>query len=68
MKNNINTEKNISIEESMEAFAEYCNSYKGDCSGCSCSHFDSKSMCYMFFIKNVYGINFFEKTSLKRTI
>lgn len=68
MKENINTTKNTSIEESMEAFAEYCNSYNGDCSECQCSHYKTKSMCYIYFVKNVYNIDFFEKFDFKKTV
>lgn len=68
MKNNINTEKTISIEESMDAFVEYCNLYNKDCSKCQCSHIKSKPLCYIYFIKNVYDIDFFEKFNLKKTV
>lgn len=68
MKKNTNTQKNISIEESMDAFVEHCNSYNGNCDKCQCSHIKSKPLCYMYFIKNVYNIDFFEKFNLKKTV
>lgn len=68
MKNNINTEKTISIEESMDAFVEHCSLNNENCNKCQCSHIKSKPLCYIYFIKNVYDIDFFEKFNLKKTV
>lgn len=59
---------NISINECMDAFSEYCMSHNDDCSTCKCKNLQSKPACFIYFVKEIYNIDLFDKFGYKRTV
>lgn len=54
----------VSVKESIIAFAEFCKFQKGNCEGCACSHIRDKSICFIYFLKEVYKIDFFKELKI----